>query len=289
MVKIKAVVSKVIEKKGVVKSKDPKKSIEVVVEIPDTRIISIKPHKHINATDKNINDWGINTAPAIHLSTIINNISETERELGNEWIWRTLSNNARKDVDVDLVEFRVTGDKKNIYFLAKFEEIKDPHDPYLAIGIHRKDFDQKVSKTFPDHALVDAIKGLGRIICVQQDGGKVLVGFYDEERRWHYTGKASINSKDDSIEVSMPWKDLGIKLPCIVRFFVIIGKNQTDTNRNMKVFDNWGPIDVVSIYSPKREIEDGKIDYNFPIPFNRKGIPVMTEDIKIKAWKASKF
>jgi hypothetical protein len=190
-----------------------------------------------------------------------------------QYIWKDkandeLTNGMDPDTNYDLTEFRVTANSTNLYFLAVFSDTTSTTLPYLTIAVDL-DQDGTGNTAFQDDAdtSVSADARWERQIVVNSD----KTGYFDESPTWNDVGSHSISTANDVIEVSMPLSDLGISLPAMVRFTVLVGEH--DGSGGIEdIASSSDALDcVTNAANTATEVGDGEVDYYFDVRFNSDG------------------
>lgn len=189
-----------------------------------------------------------------------------------EYIWKDAQDDERTDAwapysNADLRELRVTGDSGYIYFRARLADITDTARPYLAFAL--------------DSTLdTGGMDWLGDVVDTQVHASakwerEIVVnlnktGYYDTSWTWHDAGTSYISPVDDTIEIRMPWSELGTTPPAKLRFSALLAQNDAGGT-----YDIYGSdvLDAVTWTGPNTwdEVGDGILDYYFDVWFSDSG------------------
>ncbi len=246
---------------------------------------------HPIMVDGNPPDWPLTTASQGNLGHICRGAGPI-----GEYFWVDVGGDERTnfsspDPRVDLVEFRVTADQDNLYFMARMTDIPDQPTgdgaPQIQVAIDI------------DRASGSGTNWFGGLSETQLDPNaywEYLIITRFGSNNWdvilwyanwvgpYYVGTEAISGANDVIEFSVPWAALdGVTLPAILRFSVTTYRANTSDNvwdvnpfssesNALDAVTNYGdPGDVSS--NTWAEVSDGVVNYYFDVFFEANGEP----------------
>jgi uncharacterized repeat protein (TIGR01451 family) len=209
-----------------------------------------------------------------------------------EYVWRDAAGDERIDVAspdprVDLLEFRVTADEDNLYFMAVMSDVTQATGdgaPQVQVAID-----------------IDRVSGSGQ---TEMAGGSEISVTADAA--WEYlvvtpfgsatgptsdtivyqgglatrvwTGAAAISATSEVIEVAVPWTALEMSAPPTLPLRFTVATFRADTNDDAVEVAGADALDAVTNYgdpgdtsNTSVEVTDGVIDYYFDLFFEPDG------------------
>ena len=234
-------------------------------------------------------DWLMTSPAAANLGHICRNATSN-----GEYLWRDEGSDERTDFSnpdtrVDLVEFRVTADQANLYFMALMTDIDQSEGdgaPQVQVAI---DFDRvSLGGTewfggFADTQVdSDAEWEYLAITRFGSNNSDVILfgpGFSGPT----YVGSEAISTTTESIEFSIPWSSMEISsFPLWVRFTVATYRANTSDNtwdlgggsisNVLDAVTNYGDPGLLST-NTWTEVSDGVVNYFFDVWFDPDAEP----------------
>ena len=245
---------------------------------------------------KDTNEWlagfGSNGCPALpsaNSSSIYGSAQGCTGPVGNEYIWTDATGDRRTDVcsdtygDLDLKEFRLTGDPTYVSFLLEFADITNCGKQYIAIAINSSD--SGGTAFFPDNADTDLAgfgSGYERVI----EANTVNTGYWTNNTTYTAVDNASFCNADNNLwEIRFSTSDLGLTWPANSGAYdFAVAVFCQDSGAPWDVGGSSDVIDVITAASSTwAEVIDGDVDYNFTMEFG----PTAVELIELTARPAS--
>ncbi|MBN1424715.1 lamin tail domain-containing protein [Candidatus Fermentibacteria bacterium] len=245
---------------------------------------------HPIIVDANPVDWPLVTAAQGNLG----HICRSAGPIG-EYIWVDVAADERTDFAapdsrVDLVEFRVTADQENLYFLARMADIPDPPAgqwdgaPQIQVAIDANPIGGTDWFGGNSDTRVDPNAYWQYLIITRFGSGSPdVILWYAGWLGPFYVGAEAISGSTDVMEFSVPWSSLdGVMLPATLRFTVAAFRTNTSDN----TWDTGGSsvsnaLDAVTNYNDPgdvtsntwAEVSDQVVNYYFDVFFEFNGEP----------------
>lgn len=218
---------------------------------------------HPVLVDANAADWPLVTAAQGNLG----HICRGSGPIG-EYVWIDVGGDERTDfavpdTRVDLVQFRVTSDQENIYFLAQMTDIPDQPTgdgaPQVQVAIDANPPGGGGTDWFGGFAetQVDPNAQWEYLIMTRFGSGNPnVILWYAGWAGPFYVGAEAISGLTDVIEFSVPWSALdGVTFPVILRFTVTTYRANVSDN----TWDTGGPnvsnaLDAVTNYGDPGDV-----------------------------------
>ncbi len=198
--------------------------LTIIMPLKPVQAYSIKGTRVV---DGDPSDW-IGTPPATTPGYTYSNgefivsdpVNDTLPYRRADWDWPIVS-------DVDIVEFRLTGDNDNMYLLFKFNTMRNEWSYYImvAIDLTPDNPEDGFNTWLPDYADTElggtALNGShvswqwDYIIAINRDWdddsnrNNSMIGVYDHSWTFTATGDVAFNSTNKVIEASIPWDSIG--------------------------------------------------------------------------------
>jgi uncharacterized repeat protein (TIGR01451 family) len=238
---------------------------------------------HSADVDANSVDWSMAAPGQVNLGHIGRNTAHE-----GEYVWRDNPNDHRTDwggnEQADLLEFRVTADADDLYFMAVMSDVTQVSGngaPQVQVAIDtdrltgsgepwlRGSSDTQVSADAEWEYLLITRFGSGNSdLVVWQNGSATIT-----------TGTAAISTTSEVIEFAVPWTALEMSAPLTLPLRFTVATFRADANDDtwdsaansdaVDAITNYGdPGDTGNTWS---EVSDGVIDYTFDLFFEADG------------------
>ncbi len=214
--------------------------------------------------DGSLSDWG--NPPGFTYG------SNTCKISNGIWWWRD-GNDERTDGtdpddNYDIEYIGITANNTNIYFLIKLDDISDAVYPYIGIGLDTNCIDtgNTGNTWFADYVDTEITNRAAwdKEIVVNLN----KTGLYDTSWNWSEVGESWIDATSDSVEIGMPWSDLGFSTPPRkLRISIIVAENSGGGTVDISGSDVLDCMTTVA-GDTGNEVSDGKISYFAEIYFN---------------------
>lgn len=239
------------------------------------------------AIDGSAGDWAnlgngsCPSAPGSNSGSVLN-VTHTDCGLGanggSEFVWTDATGDQRTDHyggsgDMDLTQFRVTGDATNLYFLLRFSDITNCNAQYIAIAINSNDAS---GTTFlPDGADTN-LGGFGNGYERTIEADLNATGYWSNNSTYTSAGSSFCSIPNDVWEISMPISSLGLTWPAAsgAYDFAVAIFCHDSSGGICDVSGSSDAMDVITTVSGNtfNEVGDGSLDYNFSMGFNATAV-----------------
>ncbi len=201
-------------------------ALSLLSVITHLNIVNALEIKGTRTVDGDPSDW-IGTPPSEVPGSIVSNgefivtdpVNDALPFWRSDWNWPIRS-------DVDIVEFRLTGDENNLYLLFRFNTMENEWSYYMmvAIDVTPDDPSDGFNSWLPDYADVELGGNYSGqhvswqwdyIIAINRDWdddpsrGNSTIGVYDHNWTITPTGTVAFNPTYKVIEASVPWSSIG--------------------------------------------------------------------------------
>jgi len=240
-------------------------------------IVSLNGAKDTNEWLAGFGSGGCSALPASNSGGIYKSSDGCTGPTGNEFIWTDAVGDQRtihwgSTGDLDLKEFRVTGDSTTLYFLLEFSDITSCGSEYIAIAVNSND--ASGTTFFPDNAdtnLGSFGNGYERVIEVNTTS----TGYWSDNSPFTSAGSSYCDANNNLWEISMPVAGLGLTWPAssgAYDFAVAVFCN--DSGGICDVGGASDAMDVVTNMAGNtwNEVSDGSLDYSFTMGFSPSAI-----------------
>jgi hypothetical protein len=237
----------------------------------------VKAHGGI-VIDGNDGDWaGLGNgscppAPAVNSGQVLY-VTHADCGLGanggTEYVWTDAPGDQRTDHwggtgNLDLTEFRVTGDSDNLFFLARFDSITNCNAQYIAVAI---DSAPGGTPFFPDSADTNLPWGYERVVVANT----TKTGYFSDNTTFTSAGESWCSDANNLWEIRMSRADLGLAWPANwgdYHFAVAIFCRESDGT----ICDVSGVSDAMDVITNVggntwNEVQNGALDYSFTMGF----------------------
>ncbi|MBC7228602.1 MAG: DUF11 domain-containing protein [Thermoflexales bacterium] len=238
-------------------------------------------------TDGALTEWTMAQPITVNLAHIGRNSAQE-----GEYIWRDMPGDERTDFGspdtrVDLLQFRITADETNLYFLAVMNNIDQATGngaPMVQIAVDTTR-DGSGNLFFGGNATttVSAQAAWEYLITTRFGSGNSDLRVWDTSWNASYVGTAVISDGAETIEGAIPWSALGFSAPPTLplRFTVATFRaNGSDDvwwpggngNAVLDAVTNYGsPAPATRLQNTWAEVSDGDVDYYFDVWFEPDG------------------
>ncbi len=236
-------------------------------------------------------DWVMTPTTQVNLGQIARDTAGQ-----GEYTWTDNSGDERTsfaspDPNVDLLQFRITADRDNLYFTAAMSDIItatgrsapqirvaiDTDRQYQAGNQYLESTSTSVTHTaYWEYLLVTPFGSAGSPIS------QTLVYTDDAFDFFALTGTAAISDGGDVIEFSVPWSALGMSGPPTLPLRFTVGVCRADVDDNCLLTPTMGSriLDALTNYNDPgstdntvSETADSRLDYSFDLFFEADGDP----------------
>jgi len=231
------------------------------------------------------------------------NLAHIGRDLASEgeYIWTDASSDERtdfgaggSDAEIDLLEFRITGDRNNLYFYARFADLTVFSGPGAAQLLITLDMDRITGSGIPwlagfSETNVSDEAAWEYHFLTRFGSGNTNVEGFDPYGSPFFVGLSALSTTNEVIEVAVPWSAMNLPGPpsTPLRFTVAVARAdindntcdpefglpcQSGINGSSDVMDavtNYG--DPGLLLDTWSEVQDDVIDYYFDVFFEPDG------------------
>lgn len=240
-------------------------------------LVSVNGAKDANEWLAGFGSGGCPALPGNNSSGIYSSSQGCTGPTGSEFIWTDETGDQRTDHwngtgNMDIKEFRLTGDSTNLNFLIEFSDITDCGSEYIAIAINSND--SAGTTYFPDSAdtnLGDFGGGYERVIEVNTSS----TGYWTNDTTFTNSGSSFCDATNNLWEISMPISGLGLSWPASSGAYDFAVAVFCNTSGGIcDVGGSSDAMDVITSVSGNtwNEVGDGSLDYNFTMGFGPTAI-----------------
>jgi len=231
------------------------------------------------------------------------NLAHIGRDLVSEgeYIWKDASSDERtdfgaggSDAEIDLLEFRITGDRNNLYFYARFVDLTVSSGTGAAQLLITLDMDRITGSGIPwlagfSETNVSDEAAWEYHFLTRFGSGNTNVEGFDPRGNPFFVGLSALSKTNEVIEVAVPWSAMDLHGPpsTPLRFTVAVARAdindntcdpefglpcQSGINGSSDVMDavtNYG--DPGLLLDTWSEVQDDVIDYYFDVFFEPDG------------------
>ncbi len=240
---------------------------------------------HLVTVDGNPVDWPMISPAQVNLGHICRNATSN-----GEYVWKDMpgderTNFASPDTRVDLVEFRVTADQTNLYFMARMTDIdlaEGDGAPMVQVAIDLDRTSGSGTEWFGGfgNTQVDPNAEWEYLAITRFGSGNPNVILW--QTGWigpSFVGVEAIDINTETIEFAVPWNAMEVlAFPQWVRFTVATFRANpsddawdTGVSNALDAVTNYG--DPGSTHNTWTEVSDGVINYYFDVWFDPDAEP----------------
>ncbi len=219
------------------------------------------------------------------------NIGQIDRDpmWEGEYVWSDDLNDTRTDLsnpetNADLLAFRVTADRENLYFIARMQDItvtSGDGAPMLQIAIDTDQVAESGQTWFGGLAETQVLSPTANweaLVTTLFGSGSPQVRLYHPDWSTETVGEEAISASNEVIELAVPWSALGMAGPPLhpLRFTVAVCR--ADVHDDCKEIYGSDMLDAITNYGDPGtslntwdEVSDGVVDYFFDLFFQPDG------------------